>query len=116
MPSAEVVRFEESGVKLNLGQVSGLDTWSAGVCGLQVLEPRPNPNATVVFVNWILTQKVQAKIMAAVQLNSRHRNVPLGDPERGLDMDHLDKYMGTQTQDFEPAMAGAKDLIRGLLK
>jgi len=116
MPNAEILRFEESGVDLKLGHLSGVDTWSAGVCGMQVLEPRPNPNATTVFVNWLLSEKVQAKIMPAVQLNSRRRGVPFGDPDRALDMENLDKYMGTQTQEFEEAMANAKELIRTLLK
>ncbi len=116
MPNAEILRFEESGVPLKLGHLSGVDTWSAGVCGMQVLEPRPNPNATTVFVNWLLSEKVQVKIMAAVQLNSRRRNVPFGDPDRALDMENLHKYMGTQTQDFEESMNGAKDLIRTLLQ
>ncbi|HEY4135996.1 MAG TPA: extracellular solute-binding protein [Alphaproteobacteria bacterium] len=116
MPTADVLRFQESGVNLKMGKVSGLDTWSAGVCGLQVLEPRPNPNATVVFVNWILSQAVQEKIMKATQLNSRRRGVPFGDPDRALDMEHIDKYMGTQTQEFEEPMASAKELIRNLMQ
>ncbi len=116
MPNAEILRFEESGVELKLGLLSGVNTWSAGVCGMQVLEPRPNPNATTVFVNWLLSEKVQAKIMPAVQLNSRRRGIPFGDKDRALDMENLDKYMGTQTQDFEEAMANAKELIRTLLK
>ncbi len=116
MPNAEILRFEESGVQLKLGHLSGVDTWSAGVCGMQVLEPRPNPNATTVFINWLLSEKVQAKIMPAVQLNSRRRGIAFGDPDRALDMENLDKYMGTQTQEFEEAMSNAKELIRTLLK
>ncbi|HEY4135997.1 MAG TPA: extracellular solute-binding protein [Alphaproteobacteria bacterium] len=116
MPGADIIRFEESGVHLKLGRLKGLETWSAGVCGLQVLEPRPNPNATTVFVNWILTQPVQAKIMKAAQLNSRRRGVPFGDESRALDMEHIDKYLGTQTQEFEEPMANAKELIRNLLQ
>lgn len=116
MPNAELIRFEDSGVNLKMGELAGIDTWSAGVCGLQALEPRPNPNATIVFVNWILSEKVQKKIMAAVQLNSRRRGVPFGDPDRALDMEHLDQYMGTQTEEFAEAMASAKELIRSLIK
>ncbi|HEY4134668.1 MAG TPA: extracellular solute-binding protein [Alphaproteobacteria bacterium] len=116
MPNTEILRFEESGVQLKLGKLLGVETWSAGVCGLQVLEPRPNPNATTVFVNWILSEKVQTLIATKVQINSRRRGVPSGDPDRALDMENIGKYLGTQTQDFEPAMTGAKELIRSLLQ
>jgi ABC-type Fe3+ transport system substrate-binding protein len=116
MPTAELIRFESSGVDLKRHRVPGLEIWTPGTCGIQVLEPRPNPNATVVFVNWLLTQKVQARIMAGTQLNSRRNDVPLGDPERALDLNDLGKYMGAQTQDFEAPMADAKELIRTLMQ
>lgn len=115
IPNAEVVRLQESGVKVNLAALTGLKTWSVGVCGLQVLEPRPNPNATTVFVNWILTKNMQEKIMKAVELNSRRKGVPPGDPERALDMDNIHQYIGTQTEEFVGSMEQAKELIKTLL-
>lgn len=115
IPNAEVVRLQESGVKVNLAALTGLKTWSVGVCGLQVMEQRPNPNATVVFVNWILTKDVQENIMKAVQLNSRRKGVPFGDPERALDMDNIEQYTGTQTEEFVETMEQAKELIKNLL-
>jgi hypothetical protein len=54
--------------------------------------------------------------MKTAQLNSLRRGVPFGDPDRALDMDHIDKYLNNQTQEFEEPMANAKELIRTLMQ
>src|SRR5262249_49271820 len=43
MPNAAIQQFAEGGVTLKMREVSGLDIWSVGVGGIQVMEPRPHP-------------------------------------------------------------------------
>ncbi|HEY4135242.1 MAG TPA: extracellular solute-binding protein [Alphaproteobacteria bacterium] len=116
MASSTVVDFEDRGVKLNLGQVKGLPRWSPGVCSLQILQPRPHPNATTVFINWLLTQKTQEAIMPLIKLNSRRKGVTLGDPERALDMSQLDQYQSGQEEEYVADMEKAKSFVKSIMK
>ena len=43
IPNSSIQQFAQSGVTFDMGEISGLDIWSVGVCGIQVLEPRPTP-------------------------------------------------------------------------
>jgi len=114
--NAAIQDFQSKGVAFEMGEVSGLDIWSVGVGGIQVMEPRPNPNATIVFVNWLLTRDVQAKIMSAVKLNSRRKDVPLGDPDRALDWSRYKDFVSGQHQDHHKAMNDFKTLAREILR
>ena len=116
VPNSSIQRFRKRGVKFDMGSVSGLDIWSVGVGGIQVLEPRPHPNATTVFVNWLLTKNVQAKIMKAVRLNSRRKDVSLGDKSRAIDWSRYKDYVSGQTQTYHKPMLEFKKLARKLLK
>lgn len=116
IPNAAAQQFVDSGVKFEMGTVSGVDIWSVGVCGIQVMDKRPHPNATIVFVNWLLTKDVQARIMKSVRLNSRRKDVELGDPERAVDWSRIKDYVSGQSEDFYQAMADFKTLTRSILK
>jgi len=116
LPNSQIVAYRKRGVKIDMGKISGLDIWSVGVNGLQVLNPRPHPNATIVFVNWILSKKVQANIMPKVKVNSRRKDVPVADPDRELDWKNYKKAVSGQTEEFTGAMLEAKNLIRQLVK
>ena len=116
LPNSQIVAYRKRGVKLDMGKVAGLDVWSVGVNGLQVLNPRPNPNATTVFVNWILSKKTQAHIMPKVKVNSRRKDVDIVDKHRELDWKNYKSAVSGQTEDFTQAMLDAKKLIRELVK
>lgn len=116
IPNSAAQQFVDSGVKFEMGEVSGVDIWSVGVGGIQVMEQRPNPNATIVFINWLLTKDVQARIMKTVRLNSRRKDVPLGDPERAIDWSRYKDYVSGQSEDFHEAMAEFKKITRTILK
>ena len=51
----------------------------AGNC-LYVFNQRPHPNATRVFVNWILQKDVQDNLAKAIQQDSRRQDVPPTEP------------------------------------
>lgn len=116
IPNTSFLEFRKKGIPYRAGKVSGLDIWSVGVGGLQVPNPRPHPNATTVFVNWILSRDVQATLMKAVDLNSRRTDVPVVDPDRALDWSRIDDYVCGQTEALNPAMASFKKLARSLLQ
>ena len=86
-PQAMLQPFEKAGVKIDirpLGNTPDLGTFvtNAGT-GLMVFNRRPHPNATRVFVNWILSQRIQTVISQAVIENSRRSDVPrVVPPER----------------------------------
>ena len=48
---------------------------------LGVFNNRPHPNAARVFVNWIMTQRVEAALVKATHYNSRRKDVPPLDPD-----------------------------------
>lgn len=116
IPSSSIRRFKKRGVKLNMGKVSGMKRWSPGVCGAQVLEPRPHPNATIVFVNWLFSRKTQEMIMPVVGLNSAMKGVPIANQDRAIDLTRLDEYKSGQTEEFRAAMSAAKKFVKSLTR
>jgi ABC-type Fe3+ transport system substrate-binding protein len=117
VPTAALVEYEKRGVDISdYVNMDGPRTWTQGVGGIQALKDAPHPNATKVFVNWLLTRDVQAQIMKAVKLNSRRKDVPLGDPEVAIDYSKLDEYVGGQTELMQPYQKRASEIYHELLK
>lgn len=116
LPNAIAVQYKQRGMQFDMEQIAGLPIWSVGVCGLQMPTNVPHPNATKVFINWILTKDVQSSIMKAVELNSRRVDVPLGEPDKALKRDMLGQYLGSQTEDVQPYQQKASDLLGSILR
>ena len=116
IPGSFIRLYRQRGVTLNIGEVTGLKRWSPGVCGIQVLNPRPHPNATIVFVNWLLSRKTQEMIMPLVGLNSRMQGVPMADPAHKIDFDKLDEYESGQTEEFHVQQREARDFVKALTR
>ena len=117
VPTIAFVEYEQRGASISqFKKMNGAKTWTQGVGGIQALADAPHPNATKVFVNWILTKDVQTKIMATVKMNSRHKDVPLGDPEDAVDYDHLDQYVGGQTELMQEYQKKATAIFREVLQ
>jgi iron(III) transport system substrate-binding protein len=116
IPSSSIRRFKKRGVKLNMGVVSGMRRWSPGVCGAQVLEPRPHPNATTVFVNWLFSKKTQEMIMPVVGLNSRRKGVPIANKARAVDYNRLSEYKSGQTEEYRSYQREAKKFVKSLTR
>ena len=115
MPNTSLIEFKEKGVEIPAGRVSGLDIWSVGVGSIQVLEPRPHPNATIVFVNWLLTKDVQNLVTSGAQMNSRRKDVPPYDADRMLDWSNYKTYVSGQSEELFPAMNEFKNITREIL-
>ena len=99
----------------DFAKVPGLKIWSPGVGAIQLLVKQPHPNAAKVFINWLLTRDVQAKLMQAVRLDSQRVDVPPGDPATALAAGAMGQYICTQSEDLEPFEQHVVVLLRGIL-
>jgi iron(III) transport system substrate-binding protein len=112
----QVRTFELQGLPVN---VKGLGTprkLSLGSGGIQLISQRPHPNAAKVFVNWLLTQKVQERIAKAVEVNSRRVDVSPADPSEILEPSHLADYVPHQYEELLPTRRRAQQLGAELIK
>jgi len=117
MPSIAFVEYSERGGNIEgMKKMTGPMTWTQGVGGVQALADPPHPNATKVFVNWLLTRDVQARLMAAVKVNSRRKDVPLADPNDAVDYARLDEYIGGQTELMQPFQRRAAEILREVMQ
>lgn len=117
VPTAAFVELAQRGASISeFVGVGGVVSWVQGVGGIQLPKNPPHPNAVKVFVNWILTEKVQTDLMQAVQLNSRRKGVPLGDPSVALDPTKIDQYVGSQTEEMQEYQDKAAELFRTLIE
>jgi iron(III) transport system substrate-binding protein len=79
-----LIPFQEAGVRLNLEDIPLQDIPSAGNGGQApaVFKRPPHPNATKVFVNWLLSQPTQDLLARELQQNSTRKDVPVVNAER----------------------------------
>jgi hypothetical protein len=49
-----------------------------------------------VYINWLLSRKVQTSLVQALRVASRRLDVRPGDPEVAIDSNHLDQYVPHQ--------------------
>jgi ABC-type Fe3+ transport system substrate-binding protein len=116
VPSAALVEYGRNGGDISsIGNLTGVLQWSVGVGAISVPTKNPNPAATKVFVNWLLTKDVQAHIMKGVQLNSRRKDVPQGSPDLALDYSKYDEYYAGQAEDMKPYIEAAAKLLREIV-
>lgn len=69
-----------------------------GLGGIQVLKNAPHPNATKVYVNWLLSQKAQQQLVDNVQMNSRRLDVKPGNEATKVDPQKKDEYLPTYVE------------------
>lgn len=65
---------------------------SPGSGVLFIMSSNPHPNATKVFVNWLLSQEVQHDWAETANTNSRRLDVPAGEPETVPDLAKMADY------------------------
>jgi ABC-type Fe3+ transport system substrate-binding protein len=117
MPTIAFVEYQQHGASTEgFNKMMGPRTWTQGVGGIQVLADPPHPNATRIFVNWLLTHDVQARMMPVVKLNSRRKDVPLGDPTVAIDYAKLDEYVGGQTEYMQPFQKRSAQILHEVMQ
>jgi iron(III) transport system substrate-binding protein len=117
VPSAALVEYAQRGGRIDdFVDVPGLRMWSPGVGGIQMPTHPPHPNAAKLFINWLLTRDVQARLVKAVELNSRRLDVPPGAPDRAIDPKDIGQYLPSQSEEVQPYQQKAVQLLRDVLK
>jgi iron(III) transport system substrate-binding protein len=78
-----LIPFQQAGVRLNLDVSTPDDLAVVSTAGSApaVLKNAPHPNATKVFINWLLSPPAQAVLSEKLLNNSARKGVPPGDPQ-----------------------------------
>ena len=77
-----LTQFQQAGVRLNLEDVvlEDIPSVSNGGQAPAVFKRPPHPNATKVFVNWVLSQPTQDLLAHELRQNATRKDVPPFDP------------------------------------
>jgi len=111
--------YVQAGVKIDdlrtFGNTPETGVLSISGAGVYVFNRRPHPNATRVFINWLLSKDVQYGFAVATAQASRRQDVPhAGDPEtkpiRGA------KYITPQREENQAAQDKVLALIAEIKK
>jgi iron(III) transport system substrate-binding protein len=78
--------FQSRGLGTNIDYISGINMKMANSSAGAIALPShpPHPNATKVYINWLLTPAAQEAISKSVGYNSRRADVPFVDPDAVL--------------------------------
>ena len=102
LPSDQLKLFLEQGVGKNVKPVEDpalINSIIPGFGAFGVLNRRPHPNATKVYVNLLLSKEGQLSwVTNSGGRNSRRLDVPLGDPEFAIKPNQ--KYVQTQSENM----------------
>ncbi|MGH9896418.1 MAG: hypothetical protein ACREA0_31365, partial [bacterium] len=108
--------FQDQGLRINIQPVpEDTSAIATGTGGLQLFERAPHPNAAKVFMNWLLTQTIQAGLSAATRMNSRRLDVPVAHALTAPDPARLTSYIPSQMEEMVPVREQAQRLARELL-
>jgi len=117
LPSITFVEYAARGANVDgFRKIPGPHVWTQGVGGVQMPEGSPHPNATKLYINWLASRAVQARMMPIVKLNSRRTDVAIADPPNAVDYAALDTYVGGQTEAQQEYQAKAAAVLRELLQ
>jgi ABC-type glycerol-3-phosphate transport system substrate-binding protein len=106
--------FRTAGVAMDVrpfGNTPDVAEMAPGGFNLNIYNKRPHPNATRVFVNWLLSKDIVTGLSQAVGLTLRRQDVPSPEEEalrpiRGL------KYSQAQSEENEKGEIKAVAFIR----
>jgi iron(III) transport system substrate-binding protein len=113
----QLIIFEQEGLKFNVKKLEeGPRGLNIGFGAIQLLERAPHPNAAKVFINWLLTQRIQTELSKRVELNSRRLDVAPVAPDEVPDSQRLHEYIPHQEEELLPTRHRAQQLATDLLK
>lgn len=113
----QLVEFGEAGVQFNVkGLEAGARSLSVSASGLHLFNRAPHPNAAKVFINWLLTQKVQQLVTESVASNSLRLDVPPGYPPEAVDPKRLEDYIPHQHEHLQEFKERTRALSEDLIK
>jgi ABC-type Fe3+ transport system substrate-binding protein len=112
--SDTLIYFQREGIGLNVKSLPG--TESVALDTVMAINRPPHPNARTLFLNWLLSQRVQTLVSRKVSQNSLRTDVAPVEPEEILDASHLDAYLVTPREEFVPVRQRALQLAAELMK
>jgi iron(III) transport system substrate-binding protein len=117
MGTDQLIYFEQQGMKFNVRAIEeGPKGLNIGFGGLQLLNRAPHPHAATVFINWLLTARVQERLAKALETNSRRLDVPPAVPAELPDPQRMADYIPHQAEALLPVRLRAQQLAQELLK
>lgn len=109
--------FRKEGVQIDarpFGNTPDVAEMAPGGFNLNIYNKRPHPNATRVFVNWLLSKDVIAGLSQAVKLTLRRQDVPSPE-DSALQPVHGARYVQAQTEENQEGEEKALSFINKLL-
>jgi ABC-type Fe3+ transport system substrate-binding protein len=80
-----------------------------------LLDNSPHPNATAVFVNWLLTRDTQVLWAQITQENSRRVDVPPGNLDARPDPGRASSYVTLATEEGDAYTEETRQMVARLL-
>jgi iron(III) transport system substrate-binding protein len=109
----DIVRFQREGLGLNVKPAkTGYELASPGTGGVRLLSRGPHPNATKVFVNWLLSPRGQTSWSSLLDSNSRRLDVQMVAPEKAADPAKVHEYVNLNKEDYMHLWVRADELAR----
>jgi iron(III) transport system substrate-binding protein len=108
--------FRREGLGVNVRPIREPVAISTGFGGVHLVNRAPHPNAAKLFVNWLLTRDVHARIAPLLAFNSARLDVPSAVPESVAEPARLQEYIPFQSEELLPQLQLADRLARELVK
>lgn len=114
----DLIVFQQEGVGQSVKPIENpvAEPLSIGSGGIQLLSRAPHPNASKLYINWVLTAKAQEQLTKLVEQNSRRVDVPAGAPDELPDPQRANEYVAHQTEPLLPVREKAVALARQYLQ
>ncbi|WP_245247207.1 MULTISPECIES: extracellular solute-binding protein [unclassified Paenibacillus] len=113
----DLIPFIDQGLGKNIKPLAveeGAVAISPGSGGIQYLNNAPHPNASKVFINWLLSAKVQERLAVGTKWNSRRLDVKYGDPDAVIKPEELSKTIYPQDESGESYLQRIADMTTKL--
>ena len=95
---------------------SKIKVLTQGSGGISFIDRAPHPNATKVFVNWLLSRQTQEVWAREAATNSRRLDVPPGSPDALPDPTQLANYVDFNSEAGNPFMRDTQRLAQSVLE
>jgi ABC-type Fe3+ transport system substrate-binding protein len=107
-------RYEKAGMKFDMRAFgNGREVGYLGTDGITVgvFNRRPHPNATKVFLNWVLSKRISAALAKIQQMNSRRKDIA---NVTGRILKPGVKYIESQRNEATPVFRKVRKILKKL--
>jgi iron(III) transport system substrate-binding protein len=109
--------FREQGLQFNVGSLeTTVKLVTTGSGNLYIIGKAPHPNATKIFVNWLLSKETQELWAKTADTNSRRTDVAPAAPESMPDDDKISSYVDFNAETGNDYMQDTQALARNLIQ